>query len=143
MMAPLRWQRAYSVPGEHEALATLPPGAVAEFPFYSEPYDYYRHTLYMLLSTYHWHPLLNGYSDHVPRDFREIAAPVSRFPSEEAFRLLEARDVRYVLFHLNLYGARRDDLLAALREQGRYLRPLRIEQTMLLYEIAAWPARTP
>jgi hypothetical protein len=137
---PLRWQRAYQVPGEHEALAALPRGAVAEFPFYSEPYDYYRHTLYMLLSTYHWQPLLNGYSDHVPREFRELAGTVSRFPSADAFRALDARGVRYVLFHLNLYGAGRDDLLAALREQDRYLRPLRIEQTMRLYEIAAWPA---
>lgn len=138
---PLRWQRAYTVPGEHLALAALPRGAVAEFPFYSDPLDYYRHTLYMLLSTYHWQPLLNGYSDHMPRDFREIAEPVSRFPSAEAFRLLEARNVRYVLFHLNLYGAGRRDLLAALRDQDRYLRPLRVERTMLLYEIVAWPAR--
>jgi hypothetical protein len=137
---PLRWNRAYTVPGVHLRLATLPHGAVAEFPFYREPPYYYRHSLYMLLSTYHWQPLLNGYSDHIPEDFRVIAGPVSRFPSHEAFRLLKERGIRYVLFHLNLYGSGREGLIAALREQDRYLRPLRLEESMLLYEIVAWPA---
>jgi len=137
---PLRWPRAYTVPDVHLMLATLPHGAVVEFPFYREPPDYYRHSLYMLLSTYHWQPLLNGYSDHIPDDFRVIAGPVSRFPSREAFRLLQQRGIRYALFHLNLYGSGRGNLIAALREQDRYLRPLRLEESMLLYEIVAWPA---
>lgn len=136
---PLRWSRAPTIPGVYRMLAELPRGAVAEFPFYWRPFDFRHHSLYMLLSTYHWQPLLNGYSDHIPQDFREIAEPLSRFPTPEAFRILQERQVRYLMFHLNLYGARRRELLGALQAYADYLRPLRLEESMLLYEIVAWP----
>jgi hypothetical protein len=62
-------------------LATVPRGAVAEFPFYSERPNYPRHAQYMLFSTVHWQPLINGYSDYIPPDFRRSVIPMSSFPS--------------------------------------------------------------
>jgi hypothetical protein len=41
-------------------LATARPGPVAEFPFFYYRPDYPRHTTYMLNSTAHWQPLVNG-----------------------------------------------------------------------------------
>ena len=48
---------------------------LAEFPFYGERIAFPLHAQYMLFSTAHWLPLVNGYSDVIPADFRE-AAPV-------------------------------------------------------------------
>lgn len=136
---PLRWYHAWTSTDIHTMLAELPPGAVAEFPFYAEPHEWYRHGRYMVMSTFHWHPLLNGYSDYIPADFRKIAGPVSRFPTQEAFRILQERQVRYLVFHLLLYSGRRGELLNALKTYDAYLRPIRLDEHLLLYEIAAWP----
>ena len=51
----------------YRVLATLPRGPVIEMPLYS------RRSIpapeYMLSSTAHWMPLVNGYSDYTPADF--------------------------------------------------------------------------
>ena len=96
-------------------LARLPRGPVIELPFWSENVAYHRHAEYMLLSTAHWQPLVNGYSDHIPQDFRDNALPLSGFPSRDSFAILEKIGARYAVFHLNLMGADR----ARARRQAR------------------------
>jgi hypothetical protein len=86
-VAPLRWRPAMTIPRAHTLLANLPRGAVAELPFYSD--NLFRHTLYMFLSTYHWQPLINGYSDMIPADFVPAAVSLSEFPSPDAFKVLK------------------------------------------------------
>jgi hypothetical protein len=141
---PIRWREALVVPRAHQVLATLPRGPVVELPFYPRRPDFHRHSRYMLLSTTHWQPLINGYSDHIPAFFRTIALPVSGFPSIEAFHIL-ARDLgperaRYAVFHLKLYDRRsRERLLARLHEFRSFLRPLIQEEDVWLFEIVGWP----
>lgn len=94
----------------------------------------------MLYSTGHWHPLVNGYSDHVPAGYRETVVAISTFPSRGAFRLLRERGARYAIFHLNLYDRRsREKLMDAIGRYRDYLRPLAQDDNVRLYEIAAWP----
>jgi len=69
-------------------LATLPPGAVAEFPYWYQRSDFPRHAYYMLNSTAHWKPLVNGYSDHIPADFRKTVVALSSFPARDSFAIL-------------------------------------------------------
>ena len=71
-------------------LARLPRGAVAEFPFYERRIDFHIHTIYMVNSTRHWQPLLNGYSDYIPPDFRTLAVTLASFPSRRELRGHEA-----------------------------------------------------
>ena len=52
----------------------------------------------MLNSTAHWQPLVNGYSDHIPADFRALATMLATFPSRESFDALRDRHVRYLTF---------------------------------------------
>ena len=40
----------------------------------------------MLNSTAHWQPLVNGYSDHIPADFRKTVVPLSSFPVARVVR---------------------------------------------------------
>jgi hypothetical protein len=95
----------------YRVIATLPRGAVAEFPFWYNRMDFPRHAYYLLNSTAHWKPLVNGYGDHIPADFRKIVVPLSSFPSRESFGILAKADARYVVFHLNMYNRRNRERL--------------------------------
>jgi len=131
---------ALAVPAAYRVLASLPPGTVAEFPFFFRKIDFYRNSLYMLYSTAHWHPIVNGYSDRIPDDFEPMVVPVSSFPAWEAFGLLRRHGARYVVFHLDLYDHRsREKLLERLDRYKLYIRPLVQQNDVWLYEIVQWP----
>jgi hypothetical protein len=135
---------ARDVPRAYKVLASAEPGAVAEFPFYHRTEDRFRQTLYMLGSTAHWQPLVNGYSDFIPPDFVAGAPLLEGFPNPEGFAWLRERHTRYVVFHLGLYdGDSRARLLERLDEHADYLKPRYTYGTVLLYEIVAWPAVFP
>lgn len=137
---PLDVRDPIPVPPAHRLLAKLPAGAVAEFPFFWEPVDFHRQAIYMLYSTAHWHPIVNGYSDHVPDDFKAMAVPVSGFPSWEAFGLLRRHGTRYVVFHLNLYDRRsREKLLERIDRYKEFIEPLLEQDEVWIYEIVKWP----
>lgn len=141
MSAPLAGLReAAPLPRAYEVLSTLPRGPVAEFPYFYRRNDFPRHAYYMLNSTAHWQPLVNGYSDHIPKDFRSQVVALSSFPTRESFRRLAAVGTRYVVFHLDMYDRRS---LERLRERlelyGQYLRPLFQEDEVWLYEIVGSP----
>jgi hypothetical protein len=118
----------------------MPRGALLEMPFFYRRSDYPRHAEYMLNSTYHWQPLINGYSDHIPGDFREMAVPMSSFPSAESFKLLRQRKARYVAFHWRYYDSRSADRAKERIEKYRpYLTPISNTSQVWLFEITAWP----
>lgn len=139
--APLRTREAPPLPRVYETLALLPRGPVIEFPFWADRPSYPRHAEYMLASTAHWQPLINGYSDHIPRDFRDTALPLSTFPSPEAFAILEPLGARYAVFHFNLMPrASRESLVERLEVTYRdYLRPIEKDGEVWLFEIVGWP----
>ena len=113
---------------------------MAEFPFFYLRMDFPRHAEYMLASTAHWRPLINGYSDHIPAEFRAMVVPLSSFPNPESFAILKRLRAQYVVFHLNLYDHRAVvDLKARIEQYRGYLRPIRLEDPVWLFHIAAWP----
>lgn len=139
-VAPLSLTRAEPLPTAYQSLAKWPYGPVAEFPFFWLRNDYHRHAEYMLMSTYHWRPLVNGYTDYIPPEFRAMAVPLSSFPNPESFAILKRLRARYVIFHLNLYDRHSVVKLKDRIEQYRdYLRPIRLEDPVWLFEITAWP----
>ena len=83
---PLPLPEAAPVNPVYRWLATARPGPVVEFPFFYNRSDFPRHAEYMLYSTYHWQPLVNGYSDHIPQEFRDMVIPLSSFPTGGEFR---------------------------------------------------------
>ncbi|MBP7778558.1 MAG: hypothetical protein KA371_15685 [Acidobacteria bacterium] len=139
--APLTGLReAPPVPEAYRRLATLPRGPLAEFPYYYERSDFPRHAEYMLDSTYHFQPLINGYSDHIPGEWRATVVPLSSFPTRESFAILGRIGARYVVFHLQRYDSRsRERLLQRLVTYQQYLRPLVQQDDVWLYEIVDWP----
>jgi hypothetical protein len=142
-VAPLVLIEAGPLDPGYRLLSTLPRGPLVEMPFFHLRPDFPRHAEYMLFSTYHWQPLINGYSDHIPLDFRAIARPLSTFPSGESFRLLRERKARYVAFHWNLYDhASQVHTLERIALYHEYLAPLSQTPNMWLFEIKAWPPGT-
>jgi hypothetical protein len=139
--APLTVLReAPPVPAAYRALAGLPRGAVAEFPYFYRRTDFPRHAEYMLGSTVHWMPLINGYSDYIPPEWRRTVLPLSSFPTREAFGILGRLNARYVVFHLRSYDRRsRERVLQRIQEYGQYLRAIVQEDDVWLYEIVGWP----
>ena len=138
--APIAVRDAPPVASAYRHLATLPRGAVLELPFFYERSDFPRHAAYMSASGWHWQPLINGYSDHIPPEFRDLAPRMHGFPSMESFAELRQRRARYVVLHLNLYGRRdKDRTLERLGAYGAYLTLLNDDGDIRLYEISGWP----
>ena len=111
-----------------------------ELPFFYERIDFPRHARYMSASGWHWQPLINGYSDHIPAEYRELAPRMHGFPSPESFAELRQRRARYVVIHFDLYGRRdRERLRERLVLFAPFLQALVIDGDTHLYEIVEWP----
>jgi hypothetical protein len=138
---PLDWRKAEPVPAGYAVLAAMPRGGVAEFPFFDRRIDFHIHTRYMLFSTCHWQPLLNGYSDYIPPDFRTLATSLASFPSREAFSALKQRRARYLVIHRDRdgYGRATPDIEQRLEPFRQHLRPIASDDRVAIYEIVSWP----
>jgi hypothetical protein len=140
------WQPAYPIASAlprssvYRVLASLPPGAVVELPYYDLRPDFDRHTRFMVQSTLDWHPRVNGYSDYASPIWRMDARALRHFPNLEGFEVLHRCHARYVIVHRELYGARdmseTDARLARFRD---YLPEIVRDGSVELYEVAGFP----
>ncbi len=139
-VTPLGLTDAIPVQPVYRVLATQAPGPVIEMPFYFPDVGLYQHTKYMLASTTHWMPLVNGYSDYTPPDFDDHVMALAAFPSREALKIIEPNQVRYAVFHLYGYDARnRSEVLGRLDELSEYFRLIYQDDYTRLYEILDGP----
>ena len=112
---------ANHAPPLHAWLATQPRGVVAVVPMPEfDPQIAY-------LSTFHWQPIVNGYSGYAPQSYINRIEDLRGFPDERAVERLRRDGVRYLVVQLWRY--RRDEairvqdaltLLYHLRELGRF-----------------------
>jgi hypothetical protein len=72
-----------------------------------------RSTDYEYMSTYHWHPLVNGYSGFEPAGYAQIVAQLDAFPDPAAVENLRSLGVRYLVAHLDKLTAAEHERLAA------------------------------
>ena len=139
-VVPLNLPEVPPVDKAYRMLALSPRGPVIEMPFYYPAVGLFQHTKYMLASTSHWMPLVNGYSDYIPPDFTDDVMTLAPFPSRDAFKLLEPNRVRYAMFHMYGYNTEnRNDVLTRLKQFEPYLRPLYVDEHTRLYEIVGFP----
>lgn len=140
VQAPIGLRDAAPTAPAYQELARQHTAPVAVFPFWARGIDFHGHAEYMLASTAHWQPMINGYSDHIPQDFRDNAAILRHFPDAGSFAVLERLGARYVVIHLQLYaGTSRDEVTGKLEGYANYLRPLSKDGDVWLFEIVAWP----
>jgi hypothetical protein len=139
-LTPLRQPTVRPVPTAHRMLAHLPRGPVLELPFFWQRHDRYLQAEYMMLSAWHWQPLINGYSDHFPPDYFEFAPLLDSFPSAEAFAVLRKFQARYAVIHIRRYDPdSRQRVMDGLREYQAYLVPLIRDADVWLFEFVDFP----
>ncbi len=122
-------------------LAELPRAPVVEFPFFSGRTELHRHTEYMLMSTYHWQPLVNGYSDHTPPDAIEATPKLGAFPGPEAWDVIDERGVRYIVIHWHIYAEAGAAVRDAVSRDAR-LHLMLDTPEMSLYQVISRARRT-
>jgi hypothetical protein len=112
-------------PPLHAWLAGQPRGVVAILPMPDEVPGTDPRAAY--LSTFHWQPIVNGYSGYAPQSYLNRLEDVRGFPDEKSIERLRRDGVRYLVVQLWWY--RRDErtfvldalkLRYGLRELGRF-----------------------
>lgn len=97
--APIRHTEFEGIPGIYRLLAREPARVVlVEVPFYP-PEAIFMNAEYVLNSTAHWRPLMNGYSGYTPESYREVAWPFWNFPAEGSIAAMRAAGVTHIVVH--------------------------------------------
>jgi hypothetical protein len=64
----------------------------------------FHESVYMLYSTLHWNPMVNGYAGIEPEHYLRIRGQMMTFPAETFLDLLREIEIRYVILHRDGYG---------------------------------------
>ena len=88
-----------AAPPVYRMLAHQPRGVVAEFPVPSVDALPGRDPEYAYMSTFHWFPLVNGYSGMYPPSYLARLERLRGFPDETSLTQLRRDGVRYVIVH--------------------------------------------
>jgi hypothetical protein len=121
LRAPIGFTRFDGVPGVYRVLAQERRAVVVELPF-PFPQQWFINAGYMLNSTAHWQPMLNGYSGFRPASYERSYEATRMFPAQESLIALHELGVTHVIVHRQALG---EDRVA------------RIQQVHELQEIAA------
>jgi hypothetical protein len=108
--APFTFRRVEPIPPIYAVLRDLPGVVVAELPFWS-PRDFFGNAQYMVNSTAHWRPMLNGYSGMKPRSYNAAYAAAAEFPSFDSVERLYKLGVTYIILHKREWLGLRDPQL--------------------------------
>jgi hypothetical protein len=112
-------------PEVYRWLRTLPAGTpVVHLPMLDvyglERRPAFHESIYMVYSTHHWLPLVNGYAGIEPAQYRRYRELARSFPAEEFLAAMREIGVRHVVLHRGGYGpnqwARLEEALPAARE---------------------------
>lgn len=102
-------------------------------------------SIYMVYSTLHWKPMVNGYAGIEPDGYVRIRERMMSFPSEEFLEMLRQVDVRYIVVHRGGYGpqqwARLESRLPSAL--GRSLREVIVLEGDTVYELLPAPTAMP
>lgn len=98
LRAPMGYIWFDRVPPAYEALAKEPAAIVAEAPF-PMPSQWFLNSPYMVNSTLHWKPMLNGYSGFRPATYDRAYQAMQGFPSDSSLIALHELGVTHVVVH--------------------------------------------
>lgn len=98
LRAPIGFTRFEGVPAVYDVIAKDPTAVVVEAPF-PMPQQWYLNAPYMVNSTRHWRPMLNGYSGFRPASYQKAYEAMTRFPSDASLIALSSLGVTHVVVH--------------------------------------------
>jgi hypothetical protein len=104
LRAPFEYRRWRGIPEIYRLLASEPGKVVlAEMPFYP-PHAVFENAEYVVNSTAHWRPLMNGYSGYTPVTYVDAASLMWYFPDARAFPPMNANGVTHIMVHPHRWG---------------------------------------
>jgi hypothetical protein len=99
LRAPFRYTPFTGIPRIYTLLASDPGHVVlAEVPFYPG-HAVFENAPYVLASTAHWRPLMNGYSGYTPASYRKFADAFWYFPRDFAIDAMKKAGVTHIMVH--------------------------------------------
>ena len=105
LRAPFAYTPFRGISGIYALLAEEPgPVVVVEVPFYP-PQAVFENAEYVLNSTAHWRPLMNGYSGYTPATYRRFAEVFWYFPDPAAIDAIRAAGATHLVVHPDRFGA--------------------------------------
>jgi hypothetical protein len=114
LRAPYEYRRFEGIPRIYDVLAReTGPVVLAETPFYP-PHAIFENAEYVLNSTAHWRPLMNGYSGYVPESYARVAWTFWYFPEEHAIKAMRDAGVTHFTVHPQRFGNEAAETLALL-----------------------------
>ena len=100
LRAPFTYTRFEGIPGLYRLLADEPgPVVLAEQPFFPRS-GIFLNSPYVLASTAHWRPLMNGYSGYTPASYQRYADAFWYFPEDWAIQAMKDAGVTHVMVHV-------------------------------------------
>ncbi len=131
--APLSFVDAEHVSPIHRRLLRTD-AIVAEFPFYPTQ-RMFRQAPYLLHSTRHWRPMLNGYSGFAPESYIEHSRELAGFPDAAAIAALQRIGVTHVFVHDRALRDWTDNETADAVARTDALRLIARDEDVALYEL--------
>jgi hypothetical protein len=121
VVTPIVRAEVLPVPAIYNTLRDLPEGAVMSLPDYSTGPEWYFSADYLLFSTQHWRPIVNGYGRAAPPEHAALVARLVTFPSPDSAAMARRIGVRYFVVHTDRLRTR-DPVEAAQRSPDFILR---------------------
>lgn len=133
--APFEYRTFDGIPNLYSVLEREPGRVVlVEQPFYP-PEGIFENAEYVLNSTAHWRPLMNGYSGFIPQSYREYVKTFWFFPREHAIDAMRRAGVTHVIVHLQRFGADAADVEDALQKSPYFERLAVGSRGLALYRL--------
>lgn len=113
MRAPFTYRPFAGIPRLYALLADEPRVVLAEMPFYPRQATF-ENAEYVLNSTAHWQPLMNGYSGYTPASYVKFADVFWYFPRDYAIDAIRRAGVTHVMVHPDRFGNEAADVIRQL-----------------------------
>src|SRR5207248_10237106 len=118
LRAPFTYQPFNGIPGLYKLLAQEPgPVVVAEQPFFPR-WAVFQNAPYVLASTAHWRPLMNGYSGYTPEAYQQYAGALWFFPEEWAIKAMKDAGVTHVVVHPGGFNTNRQPVIPLIEKRS-------------------------
>ncbi len=111
--APFAYRPFTGIPRLYTLLADQPHVVLAEVPFYPRQ-AVFENAEYVLNSTAHWQPLMNGYSGYTPASYVDYANVFWYFPRDHAIDAMKRAGVTHVMVHPERFGREGPDVIRQL-----------------------------
>lgn len=98
-------------PAIYDTLKARPGVVLAEFPV--DPIEVFN-TPYMYFSVWHFLPMVNGYSGHIPESYATLASELLEFPRGDSAAALRRRGVTHVTVNCGLQSADCDQTMTVM-----------------------------